>query len=225
MLKTPPRRSAGFSLVELMIGVAIGLVLLIGLSSVYVSSVRGGRTTTAANQLNQEMRALMDIMVNDIRRAGYWAGAETRKAQSIHRGGHVACDFIWCAHRILYSYDAVDLGGAPNVVDAQDHFGFQLAGGGVVQAAVPGSVTSTAIPCANANWMDLTDSVATEVTQLTFDTVGLQVLRDRGRHPGERSSTGPLRRRAGRGLRRRSIERAVRPTRAIPRTALSKRAG
>ena len=77
-LKSPARSNAGFSLVELMIGIVIGLFLLIGLSSVYISSVRGGRTTTQANELNQEMRALMDIMVNDIRRAGHWEAAVAR---------------------------------------------------------------------------------------------------------------------------------------------------
>ena len=170
-LKSIARSSAGFSLVELMIGIVVGLFLLIGLSSVYISSVRGGRTTTSANQLNQDMRALMDIMVNDLRRAGHWeaavAGSPNPFVAPEARPKITALD----ANRscILYSYDA------PAAIGA-DHFGFQLNADGVVQATNPGSFNDTTTGCANAGWVDLTDEVTTQVTRLTFDTVGSKCL-------------------------------------------------
>jgi len=158
-----------------MIGVVVGLFLLVGLSSIYISAVRGGRTTTSANQLNQEMRALMDIMVNDIRRAGYWGTATTGSANPFTAAATrpVIAPGGGC---IAYSYDAIDLGGTPGAVDNLDRFGFRLTGGGVVQAVDPGSATHTATACGSATWHDLTDSVSTEVTQLTFDTAGSKCL-------------------------------------------------
>ncbi len=107
------RGSAGFSLVELMVGIAVGLVVLVGLSSVYVNSVRGGRTTTAANQLNQEMRALMDIMVNDLRRAGYWA--RRPRAWQTPSWRLTTQPAINGGNCILYSYDATFAGITPGV--------------------------------------------------------------------------------------------------------------
>jgi type II secretory pathway component PulJ len=168
------RGSAGISLVELMVGIAVGLVVLVGLSSVYVNSVRGGRTTTASNQLNQELRALMDIMVNDLRRTGHWSTAAAGVAnpfmalttQPAINGGNC----------ILYSYDATFAGITPGVPGPEDRFGFRLNTGGVVQAVQPGTLASTATPCANANWEPLTDELSTQVTQLTFDTAGSKCI-------------------------------------------------
>jgi len=165
--------SAGFSLVELMVGIAVGLVLIAGLSSVYVNSVRGGRMTTSANQLNQEMRALMDIMVNDIRRAGYWSGSSAGVDNAFMAATTAPRLEAGC---VLYSYDADFLGTTPGEPGPEDRFGYRLSAGGVVQAVEPGTLASTATPCADAKWEPLTDDISTEVTTLTFDTVGSKCI-------------------------------------------------
>ncbi|MDP1650284.1 MAG: hypothetical protein Q8M01_19065 [Rubrivivax sp.] len=169
------RASAGISLVELMIGIAVGLVVLVGLSSVYVNSVRGGRAATASNQLNQELRALMDIMVNDIRRTGHWStpalGVENAFMAATTQpviGGGGSC--------ILYSYDATFAGITPGVPGPEDRFGFRLNNAGVVQAVEPGTLGSTATACANASWEPVTDEISTQVTQLSFDTIGSKCI-------------------------------------------------
>lgn len=153
-------RSRGVSLVEIMVGIVVGLFVLVGLSSVYVNSVRGGRTTTAVNQLSQEMRALMDIMVNDIRRAGY--GPPEVFTDSTHIP-------VVSAGCILYSYDApaaIVPGGDP------DFTGFRRTNAGVVQVIRPGTLGSTLTPCDSAAWDNLTDEVSTNVQALTFNTGG-----------------------------------------------------
>ncbi len=45
-----------------------------------------------------------------------------------------------------------------------------------MQAVQPGTLASTATPCANANWEPLTDELSTQVTQLTFDTAGSKCI-------------------------------------------------
>jgi len=175
MMKTGRRAIRGVSLVEIMVGITIGLFVLVGLSSVYINSVRGGRTTTATNQLSQELRALMDIMVNDIRRAGYRGpvvnGAPnpftTPTTQPVIStlGTNRDC--------ILYSYDApaaILPGGDP------DFTGFQLSAGGVVQMIRPGTLASTATGCNAATWDNVTDEVSTEVTRLAFNTGGSKCI-------------------------------------------------
>lgn len=175
------RRQIGFTLIELMVGIAVGLIVLLGMSSVYLNTARGSRTTTTANQLNQDLRAVMDIMVNDIRRAGYWDGAGaganpfTTVTTDLQIGAGGNC--------VLYSYDAMYAGGAAGVVNGGvDVLGFRLSGG-VVQTLDPTAnlaVTSTATPCAaataSAAWQNLTDDRAITVTTLTFDTIGSKCI-------------------------------------------------
>lgn len=174
-----PARQRGLSLVELLVGVAVGLLLLVGLSSVYVSTAKGGRTTTQVNQLSQEMRAVMDIMVNDIRRAGYWGApavgvknpfTEAATLPTIVQSGDLGC--------ILYAYDATYIGGAPGVVDAKvDFFGFRLDNG-IIWIATPGTLGSTvAAGCGNTGgWTGLTDERGVKVTKLIFDTIGSKCI-------------------------------------------------
>ena len=65
----------GFTVAELLVGMAVGLLVLLAVTSVYITVLRGSSGTLDATRLNQEMSAIMNIMVNDIRRAGYWQGA------------------------------------------------------------------------------------------------------------------------------------------------------
>ncbi len=65
----------GFSLIELMIGMAVGLLVLLAVTTVYINTLRVSANTLDGSRLNQEMSAMMNIMVNDIRRAGYWEAA------------------------------------------------------------------------------------------------------------------------------------------------------
>lgn len=69
------RRQRGLSLVEMMISLTVGLVILSGAIGLYASMVKSQSDNLAMTRLNQEMRAAMDLVVRDVRRAGYWAWA------------------------------------------------------------------------------------------------------------------------------------------------------
>ncbi len=71
-----PRRQSGLTLIELLIGMTVGVLVLGGASAVYLLTVRGAAETLHGTRLNQELRAVMEIMQLDIRRAGYWAFPE-----------------------------------------------------------------------------------------------------------------------------------------------------
>lgn len=71
MLRNFPRLQAGVSLVELMIGSAIGLIVIGGVVAMYATTVKSGGDSLKAARLDQELRAVMEIMNRDIRRAGY----------------------------------------------------------------------------------------------------------------------------------------------------------
>jgi prepilin peptidase dependent protein B len=65
------KQQAGVTLVELMIGLLVGLIVIGAGFSVFTTSIRGQTNNINLTRLNQDMRAMMDIMVRDIRRAGF----------------------------------------------------------------------------------------------------------------------------------------------------------
>ena len=72
MLTTRVRRQAGLSLAELMVGSAVGLVVLTAILTTYVAIARSSGEILGAAKLHGELRAAMDLLVRDIRRAGAW---------------------------------------------------------------------------------------------------------------------------------------------------------
>jgi prepilin-type N-terminal cleavage/methylation domain-containing protein len=190
MLIRHPRREAGVTLIEMMVGIVVGLIVLWGLSTVYINTSRGSRTTSTANALNQDMRAVMDIMIRDLRRAGYWdtnvegINPFTQPTKNIAINGAADC--------VLYSYDArhrsmpagyTNVAGVPD--PGTDFFGFRrsvASGVGAIQTLAPESTraTTAVATCGNAasgaGWENLTDDRAINVTGLTITTAGTQCM-------------------------------------------------
>ena len=62
-------RDSGFSLVELMVSIALGLVITLGVIQLYLSNKETYRTTQAYAALQEDARYLMDTLTWDIRNA------------------------------------------------------------------------------------------------------------------------------------------------------------
>ncbi len=71
------RAQGGLSLVELMVGVAIGLFIVAGAATVVATQLADSRRLTLETQMQQDLRATADIMVRQLRRAGYWSAASS----------------------------------------------------------------------------------------------------------------------------------------------------
>lgn len=69
---TRPRSARGFSLVELMVALAIGLLLLSGALGVYANSRTTIQTTERLAQLQENARFILDLVEPDVRAAGFW---------------------------------------------------------------------------------------------------------------------------------------------------------
>ena len=188
LLNPQPQRNRqsqrGISLIEMMVGFVVALVVLWGISVVYLNTSSTEKTTKAATQLNQDLRAMMDIMVGDIRRAGSWVNATSGNNAFTDPNVNLAIIDADAAKPgigtcILYSYDATFVGGTTaGAVDAGDIFGFRVAGG-VLQTLIPSSLTTTATAatdCGNAAiWSDLSDSRAVTMA-MSLDTTGSQCV-------------------------------------------------
>lgn len=156
------KRNAGFTLIELMIALVLGLFVVGVTISVYTLVARGSSETVKSARLNHDMQMAMSVMVNDIRRAGYWGGAVIESnaednpfmdATTVLQRPSSTC--------ILYSYDGDNGDG---VVDGTEYYGFKL-NGTTISIRLSGSTTAD---CTDGTWSTLTDSDEINVTALTF---------------------------------------------------------
>ena len=182
-------RQRGLTLVEVLVGLIVGVIVIGGALVIYSSSVQSSNNTLRTSRLNQEVAGLMLVMTNDIRRAGYWENVAADQfqlnpfSQPATTTLQVRDDMTNNAVQpptgqgtcITYAYDATYLAGnAPGVVDNTDLFGFRL-NGGVVQMRQSGTVDGTACvggtcnSCVNGAWANVTDANLIEVTALNFD--------------------------------------------------------
>jgi type IV pilus assembly protein PilW len=63
----------GVSLVETLVGLAVGLIVLTGAITMFMSSARYNSMTLSSAHLDQELRSAMSLISHDLRRAGYSA--------------------------------------------------------------------------------------------------------------------------------------------------------
>lgn len=70
------QKSKGFSLIELMVAMVVGLFVAAIVATMYVSIIRANSTTVQVSRLNLDMQAALDIIARDIQRTGYASGAE-----------------------------------------------------------------------------------------------------------------------------------------------------
>jgi type IV pilus assembly protein PilW len=68
------RRQRGFTLVELMVAIALGLLLLSALIAVFLNVSRTNTEMQKANGLIENGRFAIDILQEDIAHAGFWGG-------------------------------------------------------------------------------------------------------------------------------------------------------
>jgi type IV pilus assembly protein PilW len=192
----PMQKQAGLTFVEVLVGLAVGVIVIGGGLSIYASSVRSGSETLLASKLNQELGALMLVMTNDIRRAGYWATAIASEADQnpFNLPGSTALVVVddmdadamqpptGQGSCITYAYEATYIpGNTGGLLESNDLFGFRLNGTSVQMrqsGTVDGTdcVGGTCNSCQNGEWMDVNDPDVVEITQLTFDLSNSQCL-------------------------------------------------
>lgn len=76
---TKESRAAGFTLVEMMVGIALGTLLLTGVASMYLFSLKSFTAMSNYSELNAGNRRASDIITRDIRRATGVASATSEQ--------------------------------------------------------------------------------------------------------------------------------------------------
>ncbi|GEM_PF-1236924 len=184
------------SLIELMIALAMGLFLLLGLSAFLTANLQSNASSVKLASLDQELRATMTLMVRDIRRAGYWGSSTFNAASGVYAAGalseiaagsaaYAASDgsrFSAISYNtspalptqsapatcILYSYDSNGDGSSQST----EQYGFLLNNGAVLMRTGFGASSTwnctAGTPGSSQPWDYLSDNKNTNITALSF---------------------------------------------------------
>ncbi|MBT7436601.1 MAG: hypothetical protein HN791_11150 [Gammaproteobacteria bacterium] len=181
MLVKNIKKTLGFTLIELMISMLLGLIVIGGVLSIYISTIQASSDVVKSARLNYDLDSVMQFMINDIRRAGYWGGAVTDSDVSANPfmvgTANINSSTGSC---ILYTYDfdedgELDITGGTSD-DESEYFGFKLDGDEIkVSAAktVDGVANCGAV---DGRWKIITDSKKVSITQLAFSNANFQCL-------------------------------------------------
>lgn len=169
-------RQRGLGLVELMVGITVGLIVAAGASMVAVNQINEHRRLMLETQIQQDLRAAADLIQQDLRRAGYrgvpeqgvWSpplavGTQAEKTAAVATANKFV-DMVKTKTNgevsLTYLYGRNASSGEP--VDA-DHFGIRWLRAKetlYVQIGKPGGVS---------NWQPITDPESTRITKFDID--------------------------------------------------------
>ena len=150
--------SRGMTLVELLVGLAVGLFIVATGTSLLAGKLRESRSLLLETRLMQELRTAADVISRDLRRAGHWADATSgvwaRGATQVLANPYTAvAPSTGTADTVTFSFSRDNIEN--NVVDSNERFGFRLRNGALE------------IQLGSGNWQALTDANALSITDFT----------------------------------------------------------
>ena len=168
-------RQGGVSLVELMVGLAVGLIVIAAIMATYIAIVRSSTEILGSSRLNETIRGAMDFMVRDIRRAGSGSLGSTATSSPFMVENDTNIQIGDSGKCILFAYDKTYLeANQATVVDDADRTGYrQMCGAVAIKASPDASCGNVSCPCppenSEADWECLTDNNMVNVSSLSFD--------------------------------------------------------
>lgn len=174
---------AGFSLVEMMIAMAVSLIVTAAVVSMTVSMSGNATQSVRYSRLTQDMRTVASVIERDLRRAGHNVNAINQVRTGTTADVHSRlllddADGDGVGSCITFGYDTLDLGdrdSTPGVISAADPRewrGFRrnvVNGVGVVEMRAGGAGVGNACAAGGHNWVALTDPAVLDVLALDFD--------------------------------------------------------
>jgi prepilin peptidase dependent protein B len=145
------KKQAGFTLIELMVGIALGLIVLAGALALFANTLQANATGVKQQRFEQTLQVLAAHMVSEIRRAGYAKPGVALTKQS--NGGY----YVANGNCVTFSHSTPD--------SNEQFYGYQLANNLVYYY----TSTTTNGNCANlTGWTAVTDLGQIKVTNLLF---------------------------------------------------------
>ena len=163
-------KNRGFSLIELMIALVIGMFALFAILSLMTNNLSTNKTAMNVLRLNQEMRSAMQIMADDIRRAGYWNDSNSMVNNATSTNPYAYPNWpitISGGNCITFSYDRDVASNTPSI---NEQFGYILNNNSI-KLGNPTVKTACTDAAETVNWQPITDSKVMKVTGLTFELI------------------------------------------------------
>lgn len=155
----------GLSIVELMVGIALGLFLVTGATKIFIDYLSSNRRLLIETRLNQDLRAAADLVVRDLRRAGYWNNALAALAPlgtaAVVANPHTSASGAVSSTSTSVSYSYARNAG--DLLDDNEYGGFRLtpqSGKGVLE-----------MQDGLNNWLSLTDPATLDVTAFSVSAI------------------------------------------------------
>lgn len=151
------RRKHGASLIELMVGVTVGLLIVGSAIGLFASHLTSSTQLMFSARLNQELRAAAEVVVRDLRRASYWQNA-IQGTIAVGTGSATTANPY---KAVTAASGSVDYGFSRDttendVLDSTETFGFRLTSTGVLE-----------MQTAQGTWVAMTDLNLVRVTAFT----------------------------------------------------------
>ena len=148
----------GLTMVELLIGMAVGLFIVAAATSLMTGNLRENRNLLIESRLIQDLRTAADVITRDLRRAGYWAaataGVRIEGGAAVLANPYVDVTPVGASAdntSFRFSRDATE----NNTVDSNEQFAFRLRNGAVELQLGAG------------NWQALTDANTLTITEFS----------------------------------------------------------
>lgn len=162
----PLRRQgqSGFSVIEVMVGLVIGLFVVGGAIKLFVDYLGRNRTIALEARVNQDLRAAADLIARDVRRAGYWQNAvtsvwdPTTSSFNTNQYRAISVGTANGSDQITYAYAKDNNDAVDNTVERR---GFQISADGALQMRQGGTWQSVTDPNTVTIAMTITPSVVT----------------------------------------------------------------
>ncbi|NRP09312.1 MULTISPECIES: type II secretion system protein J [unclassified Marinobacterium] len=154
-------KQKGYTLIELMIGMAVGLIVLSGALFLYLQIFNVSKTTLASTQLNRELSILIDTMSGEIRRHGYSALG----SNSYYQTNSSSLEVNMSGDCILYGYDVNSNDNEVSDVSS-DQKGFRLDSG-VIHTKADESANCDPV-FDKTHWTAITDESVMDISDLTI---------------------------------------------------------
>jgi prepilin peptidase dependent protein B len=149
--------SRGLSIVEMMVGIVVGLFLVAGATTVFVTHLGNSRQMLVEARVNQDLRAATDLISRDLRRAGYWENAVSGTIAAAS-GVTTPNPYVAITPTGTSQIEYLFARNADNTVDNNEAFGFRrtvdgATGRGVIQMKTDNTPT----------WQTVTDPTVIDV--------------------------------------------------------------
>lgn len=145
----------GETLMGLMVGMAVGLLVLAAGSQMLATHLRGHRSALQQSHLHHDLRSALDAIAGELRQAQGSGQAWQKRSSGICSDAFCSADLVISGHRLVFSRDRNQNG----VMDNNECTGFRLKD----------HELQIRTACTPEVWTDLTDSGSLKLTGLAWE--------------------------------------------------------